>query len=104
MDQYITQETLDAFGIAIGDQDETSLLGHLNDTLKERIGTEIAAMLDDAKLKELLDLQEAASDEQVGDWLAVNVPELAQIVQDEIDILMGELADSTDSINTAAAS
>lgn len=102
MDQYITKETLDAFGISLEGHDETSLLEHLNDTLKERIGTEIAALLDDTRLNELLDLQETASDEQVGDWLTQNVPELPQIVQDEIDILMGELADSTDSINKAA--
>ena len=103
MDQYITKETLDAFGISLEGHDEASLLEHLNDTLKERIGTEIAALLDDARLNELLDLQETTSDDQVGDWLAQNVPELPQIVQDEIDILMGELADSTDSINQAAA-
>lgn len=103
MDQYITKETLDAFGISLEGHDEASLLEHLNDTLKERIGTEIAALLDDARLNELLDLQETASDDQVGDWLAQNVPELPQIVQDEIDILMGELADSTDSINQATA-
>jgi hypothetical protein len=102
MDQYITKETLDAFGISLEGHDETSLLEHLNDTLKERIGTEIAALLDDTRLNELLDLQETAGDEQVGDWLTQNVPELPQIVQDEIDILMGELADSTDSINKAA--
>lgn len=102
MDQYITKETLDAFGISLEGHDETSLLEHLNDTLKERIGTEIAALLDDTRLNELLDLQETVSDEQVGDWLTQNIPELPQIVQDEIDILMGELADSTDSINKAA--
>lgn len=102
MDQYITKETLDAFGISLQGHDEASLLEHLNDTLKERIGTEIAALLDDARLNELLDLQETASDDQVGDWLAQNVPELPQIVQDEIDILMGELADNTDSINQAS--
>jgi hypothetical protein len=99
MDQYITKETLDAFGITLQDQDETSLLEHLNETLKERIGTEIAAMLDDTRLQALLDLQETANDEQVGDWLQQNVPELEQIVHDEIDILMGEVADNTDTLN-----
>lgn len=103
MDQYITKETLDAFGISLEGHDESSLLEHLNDTLRERIGTEIAALLDDAKLEELLTLQESPDgDAKTGDWLAQNVPELPQIVQDEIDILMGELADNTDSINKAA--
>lgn len=102
MDQYITEKNLQAFGIDLQGQDQESLLTHLNEELQERVGTEIAAMLDDTKLKELLDMQETASGEEVGDWLVQNVPELQQIVEDEIDILMGELADSTDTINKAA--
>lgn len=99
MDQYITKELLDDFGITLGDQDETSLLEHLNETLQERIGTEVAAMLDDERLQELLDLQETADDATVGDWLAKNVPELPQIAQDEINILLGEVADNASTIN-----
>jgi hypothetical protein len=103
MEQYITKETLDSFGITLEGQDETSLLEHLNETLRERIGTEVAALLDDTKLEELLTLQESPDgDEKTGDWLVQNVPELPQIVQDEIDILMGELADGTDTINKTA--
>ncbi|HTJ73164.1 MAG TPA: DUF5663 domain-containing protein [Verrucomicrobiae bacterium] len=102
MDQYITENNLKAFGINLEGQDKTSLLAHLNETLQERVGTEIAALLDDTKLKELLDMQETATGEEVGNWLVQNVPELQQIVEDEIDILMGELADSTDTINKAA--
>lgn len=99
MDQYITKESLDAFGISLGDQDEESLLDHLNETLQERIGIEVATMLDDDKLKELLIQQETADDAAIGDWLMKNVPELPQIVQDEIDILLGEIADNTSTIN-----
>ena len=99
MDQYITKELLDDFGITLGDQDEASLLEHLNETLQERIGTEVAAMLDDDRLQELLDLQETADDATVGDWLAQNVPELPQIAQDEINILLGEVADNASTIN-----
>jgi hypothetical protein len=98
--QYITEENLTAFGINLDNQNKASLLEHLNETLQERVGTEITAMLDDTKLRELLDLQDSANDEEVGNWLAQNVPELQQIVEDEIDILMGELADSSNTINT----
>lgn len=102
MDQYITENNLKAFGINLDGQDKESLLAHLNETLQERVGTEIAALLDDTKLKELLDMQETATGEEVGNWLVTNVPQLQQIVEDEIDILMGELADSTDTINKSA--
>jgi hypothetical protein len=56
-------------------------------------------MLDDDRLQELLDLQETADDAAVGDWLAKNVPELPQIAQDEINILLGEVADNASTIN-----
>lgn len=95
----ITKELLDEFGVELGDQDVTSLLDHLNATLEERIGAEITDSLDDTKLKELLDLQEKASDEEVGAWLEANVPELQQIAEDERDILLGELAENSDGIN-----
>jgi hypothetical protein len=101
MDQYITEETLQAFNINLEGQDKETLLEHLNDTLQERVGTEIAAMLDDDKLQELLETQKTATDEQMGTWLTQNVPELQQIVQDEINILMGELNENSDAINSA---
>jgi hypothetical protein len=100
--QFITEGTLEEFGIDLQNQDKESLLTHLNETLQERVGTEVAAMLGDDQLETLLDMQETASDEQVGTWLEQNVPELSQIVQDEIDILLGELAESSDAINEAA--
>ncbi len=98
----ITKELLDEFGIELGEQDIDSLLTHLNTTLEERVGAEITESLNDDKLKELIDLQEAASDEEVGAWIEQNVPELQQITQDEIDILLGELAENTDGINKTA--
>jgi hypothetical protein len=102
VDNYITEETLQAFNVNLTGQDKEALLEYLNETLQERVGTEVAAMLDDTKLKELLDTQETASDEQMGTWLMHNVPELQQIVQDEINILMGELNENSDAINKTA--
>lgn len=96
---YITQEVLDRFGISVSETDKESLIEHLNSTLQERVGSEITAMLDDAKLETLINLQETGTDEQIGTWVAENVPELNEIVEDEIAILMGELADSRDDIN-----
>lgn len=101
MQPLITKETLDKYGIDLTDQDVTSLLDHLNVTLEERVGTEITDSLDDSQLKELLAIQENGNEEAVGTWLEKNVPELEQITQDEIDILLGELAENTDGINEA---
>jgi hypothetical protein len=97
--QFITRDLLDEVGIELGDQDIDGLLLHLNSTLEERVGAEVTESLDDEELKAFLDLQENASDEELSAWLELNVPELQEIVQDEIDILLGELAESTDAIN-----
>lgn len=100
--QFITKETLDELGINLDGQDVEALLTHLNDTLQERVGTEITEELDDNQLKTLLDMQETASEEEIGAWLNQNVPDLQQITQDEVDILLGELAENSDAINETA--
>lgn len=100
-DQTITEDMLTELGIEVTEQEKTTLLTHANDTLQERIGEEITEYLDDEQLKEFLALQESTSDEEVGTWLAERVPNLQDIVSDNLEIVLGELADSTDDINTA---
>lgn len=100
MQDYITEDNLKSLGIDLEGKDVTSLLTHLNDTLEERVGAEITDALNDEQLKTLVDMQENADEAEVGKWLQENVPEFEQIVQDEIDILLGELAENTDSINS----
>jgi hypothetical protein len=100
-DNYVTEDSLKKLGINLETQDITSLLSHLNETLEERVGAEITDALDDNQLQVLVDLQEKATDEEVGTWLQANVPEFEQIVQDEIDIILGELAENNDGINKA---
>ena len=102
MNPIITKALLDEAGIDLTGQDVDALLAHLNQTLEERVGTEITESLDDTQLDELLAVQENGSDEEVGAWLEKNVPELQEITQDEIDILLGELSENADSINQAA--
>ncbi|OGL21567.1 hypothetical protein A2707_06045 [Candidatus Saccharibacteria bacterium RIFCSPHIGHO2_01_FULL_45_15] len=102
MDTYITKDALLALGINLGDQDIDSLLAHLNDTVEERIGAEITESLSDEQLQELIDLQDNATDEEVGDWIAKHVPDYKEIVQDNIDIVIGELVDGADEVNQAA--
>ncbi|MDN5274179.1 MAG: hypothetical protein JWP06_80 [Candidatus Saccharibacteria bacterium] len=102
MQEFITKESLTNLGINLEGQDIDSLLVHLNDTLEERVGSEITESLNDVQLKTLVDMQEKATDEEIGEWLKQNVPEFEQIVQDEIDIVLGELAENTDGINKAA--
>ena len=99
MEPYITRELLEQSGIDLGGQDVEALLDHLNETLDERVGAEVASSLDDDKLKELADMQESGTDQQLVDWMQANVPQLGDITKDEIDILLGELAENADDLN-----
>lgn len=91
--QYITQSTLTTLGINLSDQDVDALLDDLNETLQERVGTEITQSLSEDQLKELVELQESASEAQIGEWLQKNIPDMQQIIQNEIDILIGEIVE-----------
>lgn len=102
MQEYITKDTLLELGVNLSDQDVDSLLEHLNETVEDRIGTEITESLDETQLEELVKLQETATEEELGQWIAEHVPEYEAIVQDNIDIVLGELVDSSDGINKAA--
>jgi hypothetical protein len=96
MDPIITAQVLTDRGINLPPTEQEQFLADLNDTLSERVGTEITESLDDEKLQALLDLQESSDDEAVGAWMKDNVPEMNQIIQDEIDILIDELVTKDD--------
>ncbi|TAH32371.1 hypothetical protein EYC58_03235 [Candidatus Saccharibacteria bacterium] len=96
MQQIITKDLLVALGIELNEDQLEKLVEHANTTLHERVGAEITESLDDDKLKELITLQEAGNNEETSKWLTVNVPELKEIIEDERDILLGEIAENTD--------
>ena len=96
---FITAQTVQDLGIEVKGQDLEALLAHLNETLQERVGAEIIESLDDEQLKVLLDKQENANDEELGQWLEATIPDFKEIVSDEIDILMGEISENSDGIN-----
>ena len=98
MQQLITDDVLVAMGIQLDKEQMSKLVQHTNDTLNERVGADIVESLDDAKLEEYLAVQQSNDDERTSNWLAANVPELTQIVENERDILLGELAENADNI------
>lgn len=99
MEAIITKQLLASVGITIPADQEQTFIEHLNRTLQERIGTEITDSLEDAQLEELVELQQSDDEAAVQTWLKTNVPELDDIIKDEIDVLLGEIAENTDGIN-----
>lgn len=98
-EQLITPTLLAAAGITIADDELVDFLTRVNTELDERVGTEIAETLDDDQLKTLIELQQKGNEDEVDAWIQANVVELEQIVEDERDILLGELAANADQFN-----
>jgi len=97
-DQIITPTLLAAAGVNVPEDEIVDLILEANDELDERIGEQITESLDDKQLKELVDLEENGTDEQVAAWLDKNVADLQQIIEDERDILIGEIAEDAKNI------
>ena len=90
--QIITKELLSTLGVTLDDEAMTSLVDRANSTLHERVGAEITSSLDDSQLEEMVALQEDENDAKLAKWLKANVPDLANIIEDERDILLEEIA------------
>lgn len=93
----LTKAVLDSIGIVLSDQDYESLSEHFESTLNERVVNEIALELTPEQAAELATL-EHADDATVSAWLQANVQDLSEIISDEVDILLGELTESSDQL------
>ena len=93
-----TPELLTTLGISLSSDDQTSLLNELQTTLQERVGLAIFDLLDDDEANTLLNLQEKGDDNTISKWIVANVPEYSDLVQDEYDILVGELAEKASAL------
>lgn len=98
MQQYVTREMLADLGLSeITDEQ----LAELNTKIEEEIGVEIAESLEDDQLKELMEMENSASEEDLGKWIAEHVPDYKEIVQDNIDIAIGDFVEKNAGNNSA---
>lgn len=84
-------------GINLSERDYALLAEHFETTLNERVINEIVLDLTPEQAQGLADL-ENASDEAILAWLKSNVSDIAEVVADEIDILLGEIAENSEAI------
>jgi hypothetical protein len=101
-DQLISPTLLAAAGINISDDEIVAFVEQVNDELDERVGQEVTESLDDEHLAALVELQEKGTDEELAIWLEANVSELQQIIEDERDILLGEIAENAGKFTSRA--
>ncbi len=93
----LNKEILEQLGIQLTEEEYASLAEHFESTLDERVINEIVLSLTPEQAQELSTLQQSNDDELLA-WLQSNVPELSDIVSDEVDILLGELAEHSETL------
>lgn len=87
-----------ALGVTLDDTQREALLQHFQETLEERVGLAVFDLLSDDEAEELLKVSQAGDDAATHQWVSAHVPDLAHVIQDEYDILLGELADHADRL------
>ncbi len=92
----ISTKILEELGIELPETEQEKLLDHLQTTLDNRVGEEVVSFLSTEQLDEYMQLQETANLASQHAWLLKALPDLDEIVEDEYNILIGELADNPD--------
>lgn len=93
----LTQQFLGDLGIQLDEQAYAAFNEHFEETLSERIVESVVELLDERQVQELVSTRDLG-DEQLQTWLQTNVPDLKEIIEDEVYILIGELAENSDKI------
>lgn len=93
----LTKQLIANLNIQIDEATYALLDKHIEQTLDQRVTTEIVDALTDEQLREL-DTYKSADDKSLATWLDENVPELQEIIKDETAILLGELAESSEKL------
>lgn len=97
MNLLLDKTFLAEVGVVLDEPTYQLLAEHYQETLIERVEDEILNELDEAQALELSTLK-GATDQALQVWLTANVPQLREIIEDEIVILMGEIAENSEQI------
>lgn len=102
MDNIITpqalKQLLDSLEVNMDETKREALRAHMEATLQERVGLALVELLDDAEVEELVKLTEQGDQAALTAWLGDHVPDYPQVVQDEIDILLGDVAENSNNL------
>lgn len=94
----VSKEFLSSIGVILDDQSYSVFAAHFDETLIDRIIESILDILEDEQVDQLAELKDSADSEALWQWVQSAVPELGEIIQEEIDILLGEIAENSDRI------
>ena len=95
----VTKAQLNSIGINLPEDQMQALIQHVEDTINSQIGEEIVESLDDDQLNELVQMQDNdVPAEEIDAWIRARVPEYDEIIEDNVAIVLGELANNSDAI------
>lgn len=93
----LTKQFLSDIGVALSPEEEKLLEEHFEQTLTNHVIEEIIDELDEEQLQQLHEYRHR-SDEELQAWLRENIPQLTEIITDEVAILLGEIAENSDKL------
>ena len=92
------KELLNALGVQMSDEQRLLLEDHFETTLHERIGIAIVGALNPQQQVEFEQVAQSGNKTQIAEWLTTNVPNYMDIITQQIDILLEELAQNSDNL------
>ena len=92
------KELLDALDVQMSDEHRLLFEEHFETTLHERIGLAIVGTLNAEKQAEFEQVTKSGDKTQIVNWLTTNVPNHMDIITQQIDILLEELAQNSDNL------
>ena len=92
----MTRQLLADIGISLDDAAYVQFTEQYEAELDNRIVNEIVDELDTEQLRELTRFKDSGDDAELQRWLVENVPDLDKIVEEEMAILLGEIAENSE--------
>ena len=94
MNELFSKEFLASIGVNLDDETYAALAQYSEDMLNARVVESVVELLDEEQLEQLQAMR-GSSPDQIAAWLTRNVPELPAVIEDEINILLGDIAESS---------
>lgn len=94
MTEFITTDLLDSLGVELNAHESHAMDEHFKSTLRRRVLDEAIDSLDENQIIELSHIAKSGGD--LWPWIKANTPDIDEIIDQETDILLGELAENSD--------
>jgi succinate dehydrogenase flavin-adding protein (antitoxin of CptAB toxin-antitoxin module) len=94
MQNYITKDDILDFGITIDADALEGTVAELNEKVAELVGEEIITSLTPTEAEKLADMMDDMDDDEISEWIISKVPDYPEIIENNIDIVLGEFVES----------